>query len=141
MTASNLQIVTLYENGLTVDQIHNEFPDLDTSSIKAVLLANCPAYSQKTEDKEEEITDDEYKQFLTVYKQIALFGEHDHIREKALRRLMDEKKGRLDIHRIVKNDKTINVILFNQQLLQTRKARLISERHEVSEKEEETIDV
>jgi hypothetical protein len=96
MSASNTSIVASYEKlGLTPEQIAASF-GWELEAVKLILAANSSQYRKSTEGDciIGDISDAEYKDILLAYKQIALYSEVDSVRERALRNLIDEKKGR-----------------------------------------------
>lgn len=91
------RIKTMYEDlGMTVEEIAGE-ENVDTSLVKTSLAASSHTYTEKLKaGKEEDITDEEYKTYLTAYKELAIAGSEEYpaIKERSLRWLMEEKKGR-----------------------------------------------
>lgn len=102
MLAANTEMVVAYEElGMSPEEIASEY-GYELSAIKAVLLAYSKKYKMGSMDrlKEgvkslEDITDDEFDQINRAYINLALYGENETVREKALRTLRDEKRGRL----------------------------------------------
>jgi hypothetical protein len=130
MTAANQEIITCYETlGLSPDAIAAEY-GYELESIKAVLLSFSKLYREREKlvkaeanQVKEDISEGEYEEILSAYKTLALTSDNDHVRERALRNLIDEKKGRNNPRNLVKNDRTINVIVFNQNLIKARQAK------------------
>jgi len=127
--ALNNEIVQLFEEGkLTPEQIAED-TGLDLVSIKAALIKSSTIYREmiKHEDKDDNeisdlISDDELKEMVDGLKNLARFSEVDGVRLKAICRVIDEKKGRLNPIKEIKNA-SFNLILFNQQLLEMRRKK------------------
>lgn len=85
-------IRTAYEVlGLTVEQIAEQ-QDLAVGEVKAILYACSPVYKQDIGMSVE--SEDE---FVELYKDLARSCPETAVREKALRFLINEKKGRNDV--------------------------------------------
>lgn len=115
-------IKTAYEElELTPEEIAED-QGLELGAVKACLKQNSPKFNRGVKSgTEEDISDEEYKQILGAYKQLALYSENDFVRERSLRQLINEKKGRLDKKEIT--SLKVNVILVNQMIQQTRAAK------------------
>ena len=138
MTAANNQIIALFEDsGMTPEDIALEL-GMELASIKAVLLSFSQVYREREDKGREDVSEDEYQDILAAYKRLALYGEHEHVRERALRNLINEKKGRNEVKSMVKGDQTINVVILNQSIIAARKAK---EKLLNSLNEKPTIDV
>lgn len=121
---NNQSVITAYETcDLSVEEIAEEF-QLDPLAVRMTLRGYSQLYRMREKEGKEtkpDVDDEEYQQILTSYKQIALYSDNDAIREKACRRLMDEKKGRLD--RNGGGGLKVNVGKINMIIQQTREAR------------------
>lgn len=126
MTAANATIVTSYEVlELSVEDIAAQ-EGLEVESVKAILAGHSSLYRERlrSDSATEDISNGEFEDIKSAMKQIALYGEQEGVRLKALRFLWDEKKGRNEI----KKDEgarnlRVNVLIFNQQLKKIREVR------------------
>jgi cyanate lyase len=142
MTAANTQVVKAYEDcGMLPSEIA-ETLGWEESAIKAILAIHSRKYRSDTKDlggplevssnaiqkvdregesgaEDVEITDPEYQEIISAYKQLALYSEVDSVRERALRNLIDEKKGR---KRILSPSKvgSLNIAQINVYIKQAR---------------------
>ena len=122
MNARTTRLLSLFENlGLSLDQIAAE-ESIPEAEVKAVLYQHSRQYrdSVDKEKSREDISDEEFQALLYTYKEIAMHAEDDSVREKALRFLINEKKGRNDAdkHRPI----TVNVAMINDRLEAARSA-------------------
>jgi hypothetical protein len=143
MTAVNNQVVQMYEDAqLSPEQIAEDL-GYDLVAVKATLLQFSNVYrklvntakDEPSEGIENLISDDELREMVDVVKTVARHSEIDSVRLKAACRLIDEKKGRLNPIREVRGAQ-MNLIMFNQQLIQNRQARV-----KVLEREKECVEV
>jgi hypothetical protein len=128
VSPTNKVIITSYEVCKLSPEEIAEQEGLELESVKAVLLQSSTLYKEhlqncKGQDKED-ISDNEYEVLLDAYKSLALNTEQENVKEKALRFLINEKKGRNSASDLVKNVK-VSVLHFNQQLKQARKHKEI----------------
>lgn len=122
MTALDQQIVSMYETlDMDPEEISDDL-DCEIEAVKLSLKTHSGEYNKALKHEIEDITDDEYDQINRAYKQLALFSENDAVREKALRRLRDEKRGRLKSVGNLKSLK-VNVIQINDSI---KKARMLA---------------
>lgn len=129
MNAVNSRIIAMYESEeMTPEEIAMD-EDLEVEVVKAALLQGSTAYRRamrgsEDSDKEEPfMTGEEFRQIKAAYKNIALNEEVDAgVRERALRNLINEHKGRNDVANLVKNGGNVNLIMLNESLLKARKA-------------------
>ena len=116
MTAANKQIIAAFEDcGLGPGEIADSL-GWEISAVKSILSVHSRKYRQMIKDSEGEtgegnpgplneesqssntdITQEEYEEFLQAYKSLALNAEVESVRERALRNLINERKGRNDI--------------------------------------------
>lgn len=135
MSGSDQQIVTSYEElGMTVEQIAAD-TGWDALAIKASLLQNSSVYraevqaSNSTANSNPGPTlalEDFDQQDLIDSKQVLrelLHVDDDHLRFKVAKFMRDEKKGRLDPVRAIRDIKNITVQQFNVTLVKAREAR------------------
>jgi hypothetical protein len=131
MSALIQQIRTAYElNGMSPEQIAENFDGVDIASIKAALM-NCSAKYRKecnVEDNAEarvNFTDDQLEIVNQVIFEAALAAEHSDgsvdykTRLNAAMYIRDDKKGRKDVVKQVQGN-TFNFLQFNQQIQQAR---------------------
>ena len=124
MTNLETLIVSSYETcGMAPDEIA-ESEDLEVTAIKACLLTYSPEYRAKTSSGEEtqDITKQEYQEFLTVYKNLARYAEQENVQERSCKFLINEFKGRNDGLNVIKSLKA-GTIQFNQIIVQAREQR------------------
>ena len=129
MTGTQTAIVSDYEqNGASPEQIAQD-QDLDITAVKATLLQFSSKYRDTLQDKKsalvekEDVTEDEYSEILAAYKNLALYSDNDFLRERALRNLINERKGRNDPkvkEQVVKSGGTINVFTLNEYIVEAR---------------------
>ena len=138
---------------MSVEQICADIGELDEVTIKTILLNNSPLYRKrqeknimaltngngngngssnsdlitnpgpKIENDSDDITQDEFKIFLQAYKELALNTENDSVRERSLRYLIDEKKGRNNLPTMFGNgDAAKNIHALNSMIFAARNA-------------------
>lgn len=124
----NTQIVTAFETlGLSLEQIAGQF-DIEVDEVRAILFDNSRAYRQQCGRLRSE---DEVEELLTEYRALAKRSEVDAVRERALRFLIDERKGRNDIGKetlelkkrqtkVGEIDLSLRIAQFNETLKSTR---------------------
>ena len=119
--AGNIEIITLYEQGASIEEIAAELC-LDISAIKVTLIQGSQKYRDMLREKEiknaDIVSDGEMKELVNAYKNVALYSEIDSVKERALRFLINERKGRNDIGILQKSN--VNVNIFNQHINMAR---------------------
>lgn len=136
MSAQSKEIVSMFEVcGMTPEQISDEV-GIELAVVKCCLKANSSAYNE-TVLPEHDITDAEFEQIKMGYKQL-MFSEDEKVRERALRFLWNEKKGRNEDKTMIANIGKMNIIMFNERLNKARQAR---ERFLSKNNSEPAIDV
>ncbi len=127
MNALQLSIVHQYDElGMTIEEIAEEHPNLDPVGIKTCLTTFSLKYKQENSTPDQpEITDDEHRLFMNSYKGLALGAEDEKVRERALKFLINEKKGRNDVIKKMVEDsnKQVNFFQVNQYLIKARQAK------------------
>jgi hypothetical protein len=135
MNSINTRIIAMYETAeMTAEEIAMD-EGLEVEVVKATLLQGSGVYrsqsrgasgskeGEKASEEEPFMTEDEFRQVKAAYKQIALDGDVDSgVRERALRNLINEHKGRNDTVNLVKNGGNINILMLNESLLKARRA-------------------
>jgi len=109
---------------MTTEQIAVEV-GLEEIAVKACLSSYSSLYNDQmsSEKEEEDISDEEFAQIKMAYKQL-MFSEDDRVKEKALRFLWDEKKGRnKQKDTLILNAGKINILAFNDRLIKARQAK------------------
>jgi hypothetical protein len=139
MNALERTIVTDWEDNKTpIDVIAQEM-DLEPESVKAVLCQYSSVYRNSTQGapvenskQAEQLNDSELQELMSSYRALT-FSDNEHIRERVLRRLIDEKKGRLDKKTpsqkaigTIRNVQ-INVLQLNETLREQRKKKLLGD--------------
>lgn len=123
MTAANIHIVNLYEQGLTPEQIA-QAEGFGLTAVKAVLYGASAKYRESIgETKTLDFKDDELEQANQVLQRL-MHSDDDHLAFKAARYIRDDKKGRLDAKAGLKGLKGLNITLINQQLMAAANAVL-----------------
>lgn len=90
--AAGTQVVAAYEQlGLTPAQIAEQM-EMEEGQVKALLYQLSSRYKQELGG-----TIDSTDELIKLYEDLARSSPQDAVREKALRFLIDEKKGRNDI--------------------------------------------
>jgi len=97
--------------------------------VRATLMTKSQVFRSVMSAKEakgEYITEDERREFYESYKALARYTDSDVVKEKALARLIDESRGRLD-KVVVEQTQITNVINVVQIMLdRTKKAKEIA---------------
>jgi hypothetical protein len=122
----HLEVVTLFEaEGLTPEQIATD-RGYDVEFVITTLMQFSRVYKENMrsiEKNKADVTDEEYEELLTSYKNLAKYSDDEHLREKALRFLINEKKGRNNVQVNPEAKSVVNQILvFNQALEAARQA-------------------
>lgn len=153
MTAFNTAIVTAFEDcGLGAEEIAEQH-GLELTAVRAVLIQCSSKYrkqikkaekaatsetlapAQNNEDQKFElVADEEFDEIRQAYKDLAFTSENDAVREKSLRWLLNEKKGRNDMVKSIKEAPQLSVNQFNFMLKEARENAKAS-------REETTVDV
>lgn len=90
--AAGTQVVAAYEQlGLTVEQIAEQM-EMEVGQVKSLLYQLSTRYKQELGG-----SIDNTDELVKLYEDLARSSPCDAVREKALRFLIDEKKGRNDI--------------------------------------------
>lgn len=109
--------------------------DIEEAAVKISLYSHSSMYRKRLEGnegqdlvgttKDEDITDDEYKDFLTAYKNLAMTSENEVIQEKALKFLLEAKKVGIGASKLptVKAGDVINIAVINGKI---RDAKLLA---------------
>ncbi len=122
------EIVLLFdEQKLTTEEIASAL-ELDVNYVEGVLQEFSGSFKEETRQlakiNPEDISDNEYQDYLRRYKNLALSTENEYLIEKALRHLMNEKKGRNEIAALLEVRKgsnvAININIFNESLTAAR---------------------
>lgn len=94
---NSTSIVTGYEVCDMSPEEIAEAEGLDLETVKITLKHHSMKYRKDVKQgRTEDVSEDEYEQILTAYKELALYSDSDFVKERALRQLMNEKKGRND---------------------------------------------
>jgi len=116
MTAANQQIVTAFEElNLTPEQISEAF-GFNILAVKSVLSQFSSKFKSAVKSsKNSGFTDDEAEEMYSIILNLARYSDDENLQYKAACRIIDDKKGRLDI---VNNQPglQINVVTFNEQM-------------------------
>lgn len=100
MNAGTGQVIVAYETlGLSVEQIAGQL-DMELGEVVASLQKYSRKYQSETRHADgpnPEIEGTEYNTLKRRYELLSEFAEDEHVREKALRWLMNEARGRNDL--------------------------------------------
>lgn len=96
--ATVAQILTGHELGHSCSEIAEQL-ELDLNQVEACLMQNCPSYrsDKKTTGTPALSGELNLEVILNEYRILAQFGESEMVRERALRNLINELKGRNDL--------------------------------------------
>lgn len=128
MTASCQQIVTCYDElGMSIDEIvaagHG-----DALAIKAVLMQFSPKYKLDIGDPVKKadlsFSDEEALAAKQTIAYAAQFAEDEHLKFRAAQFVLQDKKGRLDVAKGIKN---LNISL-NTFMVHLEKANAITQK-------------
>jgi hypothetical protein len=117
--------------GMSVDALADEH-SLEPTAVKALLLRHSRKYKENLQEEkeqegatEEDISRDEYKELIASYKELARFSDNEHIKERALRFLIEEKKGRNDRRatKAMVGDIEQNILIFNESIKKRRQIK------------------
>jgi hypothetical protein len=113
---ANQDILNLYEQGLSPECIAEDL-GWEVEAVKAILGSQSTLYRSKIKSGEEceDITDEEYRELLKAYKSVAIYSDVDAVRERALRFLINERKGRNDNEGILRGG-NFNITLINAHI-------------------------
>lgn len=126
---NNGQVVSLYEqDGLSPDEIA-EGLGFSIEAVKTTLLNGSSLYRRRQKnptnyapgEELEVITNEEFEQVKTAYKQLAISSEVDAVRERAGRFLINEKLGRNKGITGLEKSSAINITLINAHIEQAKK--------------------
>lgn len=149
MTALEQSILVDWEQNNTPLEVIAEFQDLEPEVIKAVLLRHSKKYrdqltgdskeggaAKTKEEIAENLRQEEINELEGAYKQLALYTDNEHIKERALRHLINDRKGRLDKKvgpgtSVVKNTK-INVMVLNDTIKRSRQGKILKQIGDLS---------
>ena len=139
MTAASQQIITCYEElGMSIDEIAAAGHG-DPVAIKAVLLQWSQKYREEMKvNKAIDFTEEDHDQVLAVIRNAALFAEDEHLRFRAAKYIRDDKKGRLDLNKGLKN---LNISLQTFTLHLERANSITSRRSRSAQTREQITDV
>ena len=109
--------------------------DIEEAAVKVSLYSHSSMYRKRLEGnegqdlvgttKDEDITDDEYKEFLQAYKDLALNTDNDFLKERSLKFLLESKKAGIGASKLptVKAGDVINIAVINGKI---RDAKLLA---------------
>jgi|KBSSwiStaDraftv2_1062776.scaffolds.fasta_scaffold06488_9 hypothetical protein len=124
------RIVTAYETlGLNIEEISEQL-DIDYDDVKVQLWENSKSYRNSLQN-DSDTSEDKYQELLRMYETLARNSDVDSVREKALRNLINEYRGRNDLGlkelelkkkhlKVEEVDMSMRIAQFNAQMAQTR---------------------
>jgi len=144
MTALEQTILADWEQNKTPIEVIAADQDLEVEVIKSVLMRHSSQYREQNKsgdapspEKEQELLRKaEVEELEAAYKQLALYTDNEHIKERALRHLINDRKGRLDKRvgtgmSMVKNTK-INVMVLNETFKRNRQEKMLRQIKDLS---------
>lgn len=116
MTNSAQQIVTMYETlNLPIEQIA-EIEKVPAVVVKSVLVANSPKYREDSSEKKAvDFTPEDADLALSVIRRVAQYSEDDSTALKAAMFIRNDKKGRLDVKKGLRN-LNLNISVINDHI-------------------------
>lgn len=127
MTAGSQEVVTAFE---TLHMSPEEIADsmgYDLGIVKSILSQFSAVFrKERKTNSAYDYTDSEAEEAKTIILNLMRYSEDEHLQAKCAFRVMDEKKGRLDVQKQVQG-LNINIVQFNEQLDKVRAARERSE--------------
>jgi uncharacterized protein YabN with tetrapyrrole methylase and pyrophosphatase domain len=138
MTAQDTSIVEMYDSeGLSIEQIAED-TGYDVLAVKARLLQCSRKYRDEQTVKgaiQQDVTDEEYKELLMMYKNIARDTDVDPAtRTRIIRDLMDEYKGRKEVKLQSGPQISINVINTEMQKIKDARQRTMGLLNNIEQK-------
>ena len=144
MTALEQTILADWESNKTPIEVIAADQELEIEVIKSVLMRHSSQYREQNKsgnvdspEKEQELLRKaEVEELEAAYKQLALYTDNEHIKERALRHLINDRKGRLDKKvgtgmSMVKNTK-INVMVLNETFKKNRQEKMLKQIKDLS---------
>jgi hypothetical protein len=114
MNALNIQIKALYEQGVPLDTILENFPNLSKDAVETMLLATSRKFRKESEGKDELYTKDMVQRLRDLSLELAEDPDVSaNTRLKAIHFAMNEYKGRHDTAKAVQGafgNVNVNVI-------------------------------
>jgi hypothetical protein len=109
-------IATLYEEGATVEELKQLFPDLETDAIKLSLMQNSALYRKRVKDNAEVFSSDSFQTAQQVIESFMNSVDNPNLAFRAAKLILDQKLGLRD----KKGMKSLNVNIqtINQQIIQ-----------------------
>jgi hypothetical protein len=122
------QLRTAYEvEGMTIEQICQDFSDLQPEAVKAALIScsskyrkDCGVETRLESPDELNFDNDQLKSVNQVIYELALGAEDEHLRFKAATYVRDDKKGRKEVAALLRDTNRFNLNTFNILLQQGR---------------------
>jgi hypothetical protein len=109
-------IATLYEEGATVEELKQLFPDLELDAIKMSLMQNSALYRKRIKDNNEVFSNDTFQRALQVIESQLESIDNQNLAHRAAKLVIYQRMGLLD----KKGMKSLNVNIqtINQQIIQ-----------------------
>lgn len=134
MSGSDQQIVTSYEDlGMSVEEIASD-TGWDELAIKAILIQNSMVYrdsikspvggNENDTSKIEGFSEQDNLDAIRTVREILNASDEPHIQLKAAMFIRNDKKGRLDVVKAIKDAPRFTINQFNITLAKARDARL-----------------
>lgn len=123
LTNQNLQIVEAFKQGMSLEDISEQF-DLDLLSVKATLLQFSPEYRERSKTEVDlKFNETEQEEAKEAIVRIMRNSDDDYLKLRAAKYIRDDAEGRLDNPLKGLKSMNVNIISFNEQLLRAREGK------------------
>lgn len=125
------QLRNAYESeGMTPLQIAED-QSLDVTAVKAKLMQISSKYrkdcgQEEDEDSELNFNNSDLKTVNKIIMDLAISAEDEHLRFKAATYIRDDKKGRKEVVKAMRDTGNFNILNINQMLITAREQSLLA---------------
>lgn len=125
------QLRNAYESeGMTPLQIAED-QSLDVTAVKAKLMQISSKYrkdcgQEEDEDSELNFNNSDLKTVNKIIMDLAISAEDEHLRFKAATYIRDDKKGRKEVVKAIRDTGNFNILNINQMLITAREQSLLA---------------
>lgn len=120
MNAATTQIIAAYRQGMTPEEIAESL-EYDITAVKAALMQSGSVRKEVGSNPDLDFSDEDVLKFNEVIKEIAFYGDDDHLRLKAAMYGRDDFKGRRDAQKQI-GGLQLNVVMINDEMKKARAA-------------------
>jgi hypothetical protein len=118
---SNDQIISLYEQGMTLEDIHEACDgEIKMAALKLILMQGSKKYRLKLKKEEEDFTQDDKELAMQCFRTIVMNGDCDAVKFRAANKIYDVVTGR-DIPATMKGG-NFNLTFISQNMLEAEEA-------------------